>query len=80
MRTVFTRAAELIIKAATIAVELNASWMRHHVLCMRQRALFTGYMTLELQPHQINYLISIISKDLLNRAARRCNLAPSPAG
>lgn len=80
MRTVFTKAAELIIKTATIAVELNAGCMMYHMLCVWQRALFTGYMTLERQPHQINYLISIISKDLLNWAARRCNLAPSRAG
>lgn len=79
MRTVFTKAAELIIKTPTAAVELNAGWMMYHMLCTWQRALFTGYMTLELQPHQINYLISIISKDLLTWAARRCNLAPSPA-
>lgn len=80
MRSVFTKAAELIIKIPTIAVELKARWMMYHMLCMWQRSLFTGYMTLELQPHQINYLISIISKDLLNWAARRFNLAPSRAG
>lgn len=78
MRTVFTKAAELIIKIFAIAVDVNGSWMMYRMLCMWQRALFTGYMTVELQPHQINYLISIISKDLLNWAARRCNLALSP--